>query len=147
MAGGGEGATARLMYGVLGTVAASLIMFTLTKDGGLLNRNEPAILRGSVDAAELASGNPCCSYAVHVTIEGYKGKSCQLQWTLIDVTTGSKTLSSTAIDFKPEADHDEAGVEVPVEVTAAGTYSVRFILYGPNGIELDRADTEVIQVG
>ena len=146
MAGGGESTITKLLVGVLASFLASGVGFVFFHEGGVFNPKEAAVLRGAIDSAELSSGNPCCSFAVHVTIEGYNGKTCVLQLTLMELNTGSKELLQGGIEFRPEADHDEAGVEIPVGITVPGNYVMRFILYAPNGVEMAHADTPAFQL-
>jgi hypothetical protein len=45
-----------------------------------------------------------------------------------------------------EADLDRARTDAEVPIDYAGSYSVRFVLDDPDGVELDRAETDTFEV-
>ncbi len=77
---------------------------------------------------------------------GFNGKTCQLETTVVDATTGDRGAPYFQA-FLMEADTDRANADVPVGLDdATGSYYVIFVLRGPNGVELDRYTTASFDV-
>ncbi len=80
-----------------------------------------------------------------MSIAGLRGQTCQLQWSIVNAL-GQVFPNDEALGFTPDANVDQARANAVVSISNPGTYYVRFILYDPNGVELDRLDTESFSV-
>jgi len=105
----------------------------------------PAAL-GEITDVQIGSRNPCCTFSVQVVLNGYKGQDCLLRAVVINSVDDSETAGGE-LTFIPEADSDRARADAPVSPPSTGTYTARFILYDPDGVELDRANTAPFNVG
>lgn len=102
-------------------------------------------MAGDIADVQLATGSPCCTFSVQVKLEGFKGKECPVRWTLVAANTGRSAPGSGETAFMPEANIDRARTDIEVPVYVAGSWFVRFVLYDPDGVELDRQDSETVQ--
>ena len=107
----------------------------------------PTAMGGEISDVQDSSDGACCTFSVQVELAGLNGRDCVLTTVVIDALDGSQTPVPGDLVFTPEADIDRARADVEVPVAAAGTYSVRFILSDPDGVELDRDETEQFDVG
>jgi len=99
----------------------------------------PAMIGDIVDI-QLAHQQPCCTFSVQVHLSGFNGQDCWLRTTLIDAIDGSETRGDERV-LAPEADVYQARTDASVSAPAVSTYTARFILYAPGGVELDRRET------
>lgn len=132
----------KLIGGVLVGIIVSVAGFLLTRPGSPLNPKNVA-MNGEITAAEYSSGN---EFSVRVALKGFNGQECLLSWSIYDADTASPVRGFTdqpAVGFIPESDDDSARENVTIQVPPVpGTYFVRFVLTDPDGVELDRKDTE-----
>jgi hypothetical protein len=111
------------------------------------NVASPTALGGEIVEVHDAGSDPCCTFAVQVELVGFNGRGCVLSAVLVDALDGSEIPAADDVTFTSEADTDRAGTDVPVAVEEPGSYSVRFVLTDPDGVELDRFETEAFDVG
>jgi hypothetical protein len=126
---------------IIGGIIIAVVAFWLTGSGGPFN---PAPMAGDIDDVRLATDSPCCTFSVRVKLEGFKGKECPLRWTLVAASTGLGTPGNSETAFTPEANIDRARTDIEVPVYEEGSWFVRFVLYDPDGVELDREDSETV---
>ena len=105
----------------------------------------PAPMSGDIVEAPLSVGAPCCTYSVQVRLEGFQGAPCELRHIIVNADTGATFAGASVLNFTSEATADQARTDALVPLTA-GNWYVRFILYDPDGVELDRLDTQVVNV-
>jgi hypothetical protein len=125
---------------------AGILIWVVTHPGGVLNPTQPtpaAALGGSVSNVQMSNGQPCCTFTVRVTIQGFNGQTCQLDWILVNAVSDAKTTAQVGARLTPQADLDTAEADVMVSVTIPGRYYARFILLDPNGTELASANSPV----
>jgi hypothetical protein len=136
----------KLIAGVMSGVLAPLLIFALTRPDGPLNREDPPQLGGDIVDLDLSSASPCCIFSVGVEIDGFNGEPTVLNTSIIDAESGDALNSWDVLTFEPEADTDRARADAEVPIVDSGSYVVRFVLYDPDGVELDRAESNVIDV-
>jgi hypothetical protein len=107
---------------------------------------EPSVMSGDIFDVEMSSGEPCCTFSVGVELEGLQGEATVLNVVVIDAQLEEAVNSWDVVSLEAEADLDRARTDAEVPIDYAGSYIVRFILYDPNSVELDRAETDVIEV-
>jgi hypothetical protein len=141
--------------GIVASVIGGLILFALTRENGPFNHPPPptaAPMGGKITDIKASVQRPCCTFSVQVSLGGFNGQQCHLRWTLIDANTGqdayggSENPGREGITLTPEAGVDQARVEASVPISTAGQYFVRFGLYDPDEVELDRSDTNSFNV-
>jgi hypothetical protein len=95
---------------------------------------------GDIVDIQVANRLSCCTFSVQVLLSGFSGQDCLLRATLINVVDGS-AIHGAQLIFTPKANTYQARADASVSASAAGTYTARFILYNPDGVELDRSET------
>jgi hypothetical protein len=147
--GSGGGVVAKVAAGVAISAIAGIVVWVFTHPGGVINPVQPtppAQLGGNISSATISNGNPCCTFAVRVSIQGFNGQPCQLEWVLVDASTGAATTPQPAVTLTPQADTDTADPNVMVPISIRGSYYVQFILVDPNGVELARQNSPTFTV-
>jgi hypothetical protein len=90
-----------------------------------------------------------------VAIEGFKGSTLPLRWSVLDAETMERLSEKHLVDqpgwpdgtFTPESQHDQASGEVWVQIPErSGRYIVRLALLDPGGVTLSTLDSEPIAV-
>lgn len=155
MSGGNQDDTnwGKWIGGIIATVLGGVILFALTREGGPINpakpttipSTEPAPRGGDIIDAQMAIARPCCTFSVQVRIAGLRGQTNELRWSIVN-SVGSLFPVPQGVSFIPDANVDQARADAVVSITNPGTYYVRFVLYDPNGVELDRLDTQTFNV-
>lgn len=141
-----EKGQSKLLGGIVVGVIVTVAGFLLTRPGGPLNpKNVP--MAGEITSVDYSSGN---DFSVRVELKGFNGQECVLTWNLHDADTRSPVSGFTeqpGAAFEPESDEDSARTDVTIEVPPrTGTYFVRFVLEDPDGVELDRKDSEQFEI-
>jgi hypothetical protein len=54
----------------------------------------PAKMSGSIGTVYESIANPCCTFSVKITADGFAGKTCTLDSTVVDAETGTQVLHS-----------------------------------------------------
>jgi len=129
---------------------AALVVAAVAVAGVFLPEDKPdpppPPMLGEIVEAQAGTRNPCCTFSVQVKVNGFNNRDCLLRTTLISSADGSETPGDE-LTFTPEADADQARADASVSVSTAGTYTVRFVLLDPDGVELDRLETQPFPVG
>jgi len=142
---GGDRAWVKWVAGIGASVLGGLVLFVLTHEGGPLNpkpSKEAPPMSGDITDVQLGTPDPCCTFSVQVKLAGFNGRTCPVRWTLVNLDTGEEQSSAEELRFTPEANVDQARADAGVQVPTSGNYLVRFVLLDPDGVELDRADSE-----
>ncbi|MEU4355862.1 hypothetical protein [Streptomyces virginiae] len=119
---------------------AGLLIWYLTEG----TKDPPA--GGSIESVSLSDGNPCCTYNVKASIKGYDGEDCMTRAVIIDAITNEQGTQFDVARYRPDSDDDEGAIDSYIGINTPGSYIVRFILYAPNGTELDRQDSGPVTV-
>ena len=106
----------------------------------------PTAMGGEIVKVQDTGRDPCCTFTVQVTLVGFNGQDCVLSSVLVNELDGSETPMPESVTFTSEADADRAGSDVDIPVAESGTYHVRFVLSDPDGVELDRSDSDSFDV-
>jgi hypothetical protein len=149
--GAGSPSLIAVVTGIVATIVGSVVVFMLTREGGPLNPPKPTTttrpsiaeappLAGEITDVQLSRGRPCCTYSVQVHLLGFKSQPCMVKTTIIDAASGNQGRPGTGPSFVPESNDDQATQEITVPIPRSGNFMVRFILYDPKGVELDRLD-------
>jgi hypothetical protein len=148
---GKRGHGGKLLAGIVTAILAPLLIWYLTKPNGPLNPPgpppDPEAFSGQIVSADLTDGNPCCTFNVRVSIQGFKGKTCTLCGRLADAYGRDEGDERCIQEFEPDAQTDEAAWEGLIPISYTGTYYVRFTLYDPNNTQLDTQATEQFVIG
>jgi hypothetical protein len=146
MAGAGSGKGGVLITAIVGPIIVGLIIWLLTASNSPLHHTGPAATGGSIEAVTLDNGTPCCTFDVKVSIQGYDGQTCTSKAIIINTDTGAQGSPIEEAWYQPQAGQDEGVATDDVPVTEPGNYKVRFILYAPNGTEMDQQDSSQFSV-
>jgi hypothetical protein len=150
MAGGGSGSGKSgdgsnkgnwLVTAIVGPIIVGVVIWLLTSSNSPFHHTKPPVTAGSIEAVTLDNGRPCCTFNVKVLIEGYDGQPCSSQAIIINADTGAQGTPGEETTYQPQAGEDEGAANDYVPITAPGNYTVRFILYAPNGTEMDQRDS------
>lgn len=142
-----EGRSSKWATLVLSAVIGPLAIFGLTRPGGPLNHQDAPVLGGELtDVVFSDSTSACCWFSVQVELEGLKGQDALLTATVVDVGLQQESEPFEVLGFQAEAERDRARWDANVPISYPGTYYVRFVLYDPDGVELDRAESETFDV-
>lgn len=107
---------------------------------------EPSVMGGDIFEVELSSGDPCCTFSVGVELEGLQGEESVLSVVVFDADFDEAIDGWDVATLEAEADVDRAHTDAEVMIDVAGHYYLRFILYDPDGVELDHAETDAFEV-
>lgn len=108
---------------------------------------------GSYSQAQLATPGTLVGFVV--VIEGYRGKTCRLTWSLFDAASQARVADQTLLDqpgwpdgtFTPAAARDQADGEVWIRrPNRPGSYFVRLELFDPSGQRLTSLDSAPFDV-
>jgi hypothetical protein len=127
----------------MSAVVGPLVVFFLVRDGGPLNKKPPPSMGGTISDVQIAALNPCCSFSVNFTLEGFRGKTASVEAIVTDANSGATAGPVPAFTAVPDADKDQASytADIPMSGYPPGNYVVTFVLHAPNGSELDRMDS------
>jgi hypothetical protein len=109
-------------------------------------------MAGGITDMQMSVQKPCCTFSVQVRLTGFSGERCRLRWVAYyynggtDAYAGGEHPGKQGIEVIPEANDDQARFEASVPLNIAGQYRVRFFLYDPDNVELDRVDSSVFTV-
>ena len=115
--------------GITAAVIAPIVVLFVTQ--------KPPAMGGDIADVQSVATNPCCTLSAQVSLKGFYGEVCHLRATIVNTSTGEEAPGDE-VTFIPEADEDQARSDIGVSADGPGTYVVRFILYDPDGVELDR---------
>lgn len=135
-----------LVTAIVGPIIAGVVIWLLTSSNSPFHHPKPPVTGGSIEAVTLGNGTPCCTFNVKVLIVGYDGQSCSSQAIIINADTGAQGSPGDEATYQPQAGTDEGAANDYVPIAAAGNYIVRFILYAPNGTEMDQRDSNRFSV-
>ena len=85
----------------------------------------------------------------NVKIEGFKGRSCLLKWSLYEDKTQARVPEGWLVDkefreFTPEAEVDQAGSDIWVQVpNREGPFFARLELYDDKGVRITFTDSPI----
>ena len=100
-------------------------------------------------ASELATAGALVSF--DVVIEGFRGKTCLLTWSLFEDATDTRVADATLLEqpgwpdgtYVPAGQRDQASGEIWIRLPEQpGTYFVRLELIDPNGQRITSLDSE-----
>jgi hypothetical protein len=138
-----------LLYAIAATVIGGLIVWYLTGSDSPFHHNKPSgpsVTAGAIEAINVNSYSPCCTFNVKALIQGYDGKTCPLYATVVNNSTHRAATPIQVTGYQPQAGEDEGAFNDYVPIYVAGEWYVRFTLYAPNNTELDQQDSIVITV-
>ncbi|WP_433919267.1 hypothetical protein OIE50_28030 [Streptomyces canus] len=127
---------------IIAPILVALIVWLIT-DGPF---KDPSATGGSIESVTLSNGRPCCTFNVKASIKGYDDQTCTSRAIIIDTANDNQGSPFDVGYYRSETDQDEGAIDIYIPINTAGSYKVRFILYAPNGTEIDRKDSEPIKV-
>ena len=135
-----------LITAIVGPLIVGLIIWLVTSNNSPIHHTPPANTGGSIESATIDNGTPCCTFDVKASIQGYNGQWCSSKAIIINSDTGAQGSPIAETSYQAQAGQDEGVATDYVPVTAPGNYIVRFILYAPNGTEMDQRDSSQFTV-
>jgi hypothetical protein len=144
--GGGSGKGSLIITAIVGPIIVGIVIWLLTAGNSPFHHTKPPVTGGSIEAVAINSGTPCCTFNVKVVIEGYDGQECSSEAIIINANTGAQGSPGDEAAYTPQAGEDEGAADDYVPITEPGNYIVRFILYAPNGTEMDQRDSRQFTV-
>jgi hypothetical protein len=94
---------------------------------------------GTINYVDNIPINPCCKFAVNLTLKGFMGKKAHWEAAVTDIDTNT---THDAVDLnwtsQPQANEDKATIEPIGPINQPGDYYFSFILLDPNKTELAR---------
>jgi len=146
MAGSDSGRGNWLITAIVGPIIVGLIIWFATSSNSPIHHAKAGVTGGSIEAVTVDNGTPCCTFDVKASIQGYDGQWCSSKAIIINSDTGDQGSPIDEASYQPQAGQDEGVATDTVPITAAGNYIVRFILYAPNGTEMDQRDSSQLTV-
>jgi hypothetical protein len=133
---------------LVSAVVGPLVVFLLVREGGVLNPSEPAARGGSISRVTLVSSDPCCVFSVKFVLQGFQGQTADLDAVVTDAASRRTAEPLTVTRPEPDAETYEASFTagVPMSGYPPREYFVTFVLHAPDGTELDRRNSDVVEV-
>jgi hypothetical protein len=146
MADSNSGCGGLLVTAIVGPIIVGLAIWLFTASNSPFHHTKPSTTGGTIEAVALDNGTPCCTFDVKASIQGYDGQTCTSQAVVINSDTGEQSSPIDEDTYTPEAGQDEGVAHDGVKIDKPGNYIVRFILYAPNGTEMDQKDSSQLSV-